>query len=98
MAQFPSLIIGGLTIGPLNRLPSAKFTAAPVRAQAVQRSQSGTLFIQRQFSKYEVAISGLAQTLFEDLRYLYEQDSAIDLYSIANRKELITITGLTNRY
>lgn len=98
MANFPTLIIGGLTISPLRRLPQSKKRVAPTRAQVIQRSQNGTLFIQRLFSKYSIPISGVAQTLFEDLRYIYEQDDPVDLYAIVNRKELLTITGLTNRY
>src|SRR5216684_324148 len=98
MASFPTLIIGGLTIPPLRRLPQSKKRVAPTRAQVIQRSQNGTLYIQRRYTKYSIPISGVAQTLFEDLRYLYEQNSPIDLYAIINRKELLTITGLTNRY
>lgn len=94
----PTLKIGGLTITTLRRLPSSKFTAVPKKVQAAQRSQDGTLYVQRQYTKYNVTITGLAQTLYEDLRYLYEQDEALDLYSLANRKEVISPTGSTTTY
>jgi len=98
MAAFPTLKIGNLTIDPLHRLPDSKFTSAPVRTQTTVRTQTGRLVVQRQYTKYSVQITGLAQTLYEDLRYLNEQDAEIDLYSIANRKEVLTITGLTQTY
>ena len=93
-----TLKIGSLTISPLRRLPSSKYTAAPVRQRVLQRAESGRAFVFNTYTKYTVTITGLAQTLFEDLRYLYEQDSALDLYSIANRKEVIIPTGLTITY
>lgn len=94
----PTLKIGSLTIAPLQRLPSSKFTAVVKKVQTAQRSANGQLFINRQYSKYTVQISGLAQTLFEDLRYLHEQDGALDLYSLANRKEVFSPSGATTTF
>lgn len=98
MALIPPLIIGDLTIDPTRRLPDAKFSTAPTKSQASLRTEDGSLFIFSRFTKYSVKITGLSQRGYDDLRYLYEQDDALSLYSIVRRKEVLTMTGVTLYY
>lgn len=94
----PTLIIGDTTITPTRRLPSSAFTASARKALSTARSQDGTLYSQRGYTKYTIQVQGLSQDLFEDLRAEYEKDVYIDLYSIANRKELFTAPGTTRLF
>jgi hypothetical protein len=94
----PTLIIGGVSISPTRHLPSTAFTAVAKKSLSFQRSQNGKLYSQRNYEKYSVKVQGLSQTLYEDLRYEYCQDAFIDLYSIANRKELFIANGATSQF
>ena len=90
------MIIGSLTLGVLQRLPSSRFTPTAKIQKKATRAEDGTMFSSRGWEKYSVAITGLAQDSFEDLRYEYQRTDAIDLYFIAPRKELLSPSGSTN--
>lgn len=96
--SIPSLRIGDLTITATRRLPQTAFTATSTKKQSFQRSQTGKLYTQRLYDKYSVRITGLAQDLYEDLRFEASKDSFTDLYSIANRKEVFSATGTTRMF
>ena len=96
--SIPTLIIGGTEITVTRRLPASAFTASAKKALSFQRSQDGTLYSQKNYEKYSIRIRGLSQDLFEDLREEYQQDTFIDLYSIVNRKEVITAPGTTRLF
>ncbi|SRR5215204_1390939 len=96
MAYPPNIIIGDVTITPLKRLPSANFTASANIVKDLQRSQDGSLYSNKLYTKYTIAMSGLAQGLYEDLREQAERSSFIDLYSITTRREVFSASGATN--
>ena len=92
------LIIGHVTLSPTQRLPSSAFTANLRKVINGQRAQSGRFHTNTLYKKYEVSISGVAQTLIPDLRYEYERDDLIDLYMIVNRIERLNSTGTTSNF
>jgi len=94
----PTLIIGATSITATRRLPSQAFNAVCKQKLSGMRSQTGKLFTQFLYEKYSVKVSGLSQTLYEDLRHEYQRVGFIDLYSISNRKELFTATGTTLQF
>lgn len=96
--SIPYLIIGSTTIQPLQMLPSESFQANPLKKLTLLRSQSGKLYSQKSWEKYIIRVSGLAYGLFPSLRHEYERDDFIDLYSIANRKEVFGASGTTNTF
>lgn len=96
--QIPFLIIGDVTLQPLQWTPSNSFTASATKKITLVRSQSGKLYSQKSYEKYSVKISGVAYNLFPELRRQYERDDFIDLYSIANREEIFSGTGLTKGF
>lgn len=87
------ILIGDTIITPQRRFPSSNFSAAPIIRRTTQRSQSGKLFAQTLFQKYEVQVDGLSLNLFEDLRREYERDQFIDLSFLTNRKEFFSGDG-----
>ncbi len=93
-----NIIIDDVTIVPVRRLPTSAFTANLVLRQSNARSQSGKLFVQTLFKKYTIRINGLSQELFEDLRRVHESAAFVDLFSIANRKEVFTGDGSTTEF
>lgn len=96
---FPiDLIIGDTTLEILQRLPSAAFTTNLRKVTNAQRAQSGTLHTTNLYAKYEIQISGIAQSLVPELRYEYEKDELIDLYMIVNRLERISPSGATTSF
>lgn len=92
------LKIGDLTIVPTKRLPSNAFTAVAHKQLSFQRAQNGKLYTQKNYEKYTVRIQGLAQDMYPDLRYEYQKDVFIDLYSISNRIETFSASGLTRLF
>jgi len=93
---FPGLadiLIGDTVIDPRKRFPSSSFTANVIKRQSFKRSQTGKLFVQTLFQRYEVDVSGVKGDLFEDLRREFERDEFIDLSMIVNKKEFFSGTG-----
>lgn len=93
---FPGLaniLIGDTVIDPRKRFPSSNFTANVIKRQSTKRSQTGKLFVQVLYQKYEVVVNGLNGNLFDDLRGEFERNDFIDLSMIVNRKEFFTGTG-----
>ncbi len=93
---FPGLaniLIGDTIVDPRKRFPSSKFTANVIKRQSTKRSQTGKLFAQVLFQKYEVTVNGLSGDLFDDLRREFERNDFIDLSMIVNRKEFFSGTG-----
>lgn len=88
-----NILIGDTVVTPLRRLPSSSFTANVIKRQSTKRSQTGKLFAQVLFQKYEVEVSGLSPNLFEDLRRESERNEFIDLSFITNRKEFFSGDG-----
>lgn len=94
----PNIIIDDVTIQPLRRLPSSSHTANLVLRQSSVRSQSGKLFVQTLFKKYTIALNGLSQELYEDLRRVHESSTFVDFFTIVNRKEVFTGDGTTTEF
>lgn len=92
------IIIGSTTLSPLQRLPSTAFTANITKIINAQRAQNGTLHTNTLYKKYNVSISGIAQTMIAQLRYEQERDDFIDLYMIVNRHERVNASGTTNTF
>jgi len=93
---FPGLaniLIGDTVVDPRKRFPDSNFTANVIKRQSTKRSQTGKLFAQVLFQKYEVVVNGLTGDLFDDLRREFERNEFIDLSMIVNRKEFFTGTG-----
>lgn len=93
---FPGLadiLIGDTVIDPRKRFPGSSFTANIIKRQSFKRSQSGKLFSQTLFQRYEVDVSGINGDLFDDLRREFERDEFIDLSMITNKKEFFSGTG-----
>lgn len=89
----PNIKIGDTTIVPIRRLPGSAFTANAILRRSTNRSQSGKLFVQTLFERYEVGINGLSQELYADIREEYERDEFIDLFFITDRKEVFSGDG-----
>ncbi len=89
------LKIGDTEIDVHRRYTEGGFTAVPLKKVSVARSQSGKLFVNNLYEKYTIKMKGLAQELFEDLRFEYRKTSFIDLLSIVNRKEKFNGDGST---
>ncbi len=94
----PNIIIDDVTIAPLRRLPSSAHTANLIVRQTPTRSQSGKLFVQTLFKKYTIALNGLSQELYEDLRRVHEDAVFVDFFTIINRKEVFTGDGSTTEF
>ncbi len=94
----PNIIIDDVTIAPLRRLPGSAHTANLTIRGSNIRSQSGKLFVQTLFKKYTIALNGLSQELYEDLRRVHEDAAFVDFFTIINRKEVFTGDGITTEF
>ena len=92
------LKIGDTEISIHRRYTEGSFTATPLKKVSVARSQSGKLYVNKLYEKYTVKMKGIAQELFEDLRFEYRKTSFIDLLSIVNRKEKFDGDGSTTTF
>lgn len=98
MSYPPAIIIGDTVLTPTRRLPTSAFTANSTKVRNTSRAQDGSLVVTDLYEKYTININGVSQTAFPKLRYEYQRNDFIDLYSIVPRFETVSPSGTTNSF